>query len=103
MAPESTGDEYKVSAINTKNEVIDVIVRKCDHCNENVPTVGSCPDCNTEYMHTRTVENPGTGFIHFIYECSGCPPGKRKAQKVIKINDGNSSKGTRDDLIKSFL
>ncbi len=96
-------DEYKISAINTKNEVIDVVVCKCQHCNENVPKVGTCPDCNTEYMHTKTVENPETGFIHFIYECAGCPPGKRKAQKIIKINDGGGSDTKRDDLIKNFL
>ncbi len=103
MAAEVNSDEYIVSAINTKNEVIDVVVCKCDHCNENVPKVGTCPDCKTTYEHTKTVENPETGFIHFIYECSGCPPGKRKAQKIIRINDGNSSKNTRDDLIKNFL
>ncbi len=99
-------DEYVVSAVNTKNEVIDVVVGKCRHCEEIVPRVGKCPDCNTEYEHKNTVENPETGFIHFIYECSGCPPAKRKAQKIIKINDGNSSsnsKTKRDELIKSFF
>ncbi len=96
-------DSYTISAINTRNEVIDVVVCKCNHCNENVPVVGTCPDCHTPYDHVRTVENPETGFIHFVYECSGCPPGKRKAQKTIKINDGNSKSSTRDDLIKNFL
>ncbi len=103
MPIESKSDEYRLSAINTKNEVIDVVVCKCHHCSENVPKVGTCPDCNTPYEHTKTVENPETGFIHFIYECAGCPPGKRKAQKIIKINDGNTNKTTRDDLIKGFL
>jgi len=46
--------------------------------NEIVPIVGICSDCNTEYEHKNTVENPETGFIHFIYECSGCPPQKGK-------------------------
>lgn len=95
-------DEYSVSAINTKNEFIEVVVRKCQHCNEIVPKVGECSDCNTEYEHKKTVENPETGFIHFIYECSNCPPEKRKAQKIIKINDGNNRK-TSDDLITNFL
>lgn len=97
-------DEYIVSAINIKNEVIDVTIRKCGHCNEMVPKVGSCPDCNTEYIHMNTVENPETGFIHFIYECLGCPPSRRRAQKVIKINEGNSSKDdiTTRDLRKGF-
>ena len=97
-----SNDEYSLSAINTKNEVINVIVRKCHHCNEIVPKVGICQDCNTEYEHKNTVENPETGFIHFVYECSGCPPAKRKAQKIIKINDGNN-RNSRDDLIKNFL
>ena len=105
MAQESNSDEYTISAINTNNEVVDVVVCKCHHCNENVPKVGTCRDCKTAYEHVKTVENPDTGFIHFIYECSGCPPGKRKAQKVIKVNDGgsNSGKKTADDLIKGFL
>lgn len=103
MATESLCDEYTISAINTKNEVIDVVIRKCSHCNENVPRVEDCPDCKTEYMHTKTVENPDTGFIHFIYECSGCPPEKRRAQKILKVNDGNSNNNSRDDLIKNFL
>ena len=97
-----SNDEYSLSAINTKNEVISVVVRKCNHCNEIVPKVGICQDCNTEYEHKNTVENPETGFIHFVYECSGCPPAKRKAQKIIKINDGNN-RASRDDLIKNFL
>ena len=104
MPPELKSDEYILSAVNTKNEVMDIVVCKCGHCNEIVPKVGTCPDCNTEYQHKNTVENPETGFIHFIYECSGCPPEKRKAQKIIRINDGNSnSKNAKDSLIKSFF
>ncbi len=95
-------EEYSLSAINTKNEVIDVVVQKCLHCDEIIPKVGLCPDCNTKYEHKNTVENPETGFIHFVYECSGCPPSKRKAQKIIKINDGNV-RNSRDELIKNFL
>lgn len=97
-------DEYIVSAINIKNEAIDVKICKCGHCNEMVPKVGRCSECNTEYIHVNTVENPETGFMHFIYECSGCPPSRRRAQKVIKINEGNSSKDdiTTRDLRKGF-
>lgn len=96
-------DEYILSAINTKNEIIDVVVHKCSHCDENIPKVGYCPDCNTLYEHKNTVENPGTGFIHYVFECSGCPPAKRKAQKIFKVNDGSSNKTSRDELIKNFL
>ncbi|HEY9245767.1 MAG TPA: hypothetical protein VIO11_02865 [Candidatus Methanoperedens sp.] len=101
MSPEP--EEYTLSAINSRNEVIEVVVCKCGHCNENVPKVGLCPDCNTAYEHRNTVENPETGFIHFIYECLGCPPEKRKAQKIIKINDGGNNKKSSDDLVKNFL
>ncbi|GFO95848.1 hypothetical protein ig2599ANME_0029 [groundwater metagenome] len=97
--PELKSDEYILSAINTNNEVIDVVVRKCGHCNEIVPKVGICQDCNTEYCHKNTVENPETGFIHFIYECSGCPPAKRRAQKIIKINDGNNNNSTVNSIL----
>ncbi|KCZ70370.1 hypothetical protein ANME2D_03285 [Candidatus Methanoperedens nitroreducens] len=102
MPSEPNSDEYKLSAINTKNEVIDVVVCRCQHCNENVPKVGTCPDCSTTYEHKKTVENPETGFIHFIYECSGCPPDKRKAQKIIKISE-SSNRASTSDLIKSFF
>ncbi len=98
-------DEYTLSAITTRNEAIKVVVCKCGHCNEIVPKVGMCPECNTVYEHKNTVENPETGFIHFIYECSGCPPAKRKAQKIIKIIDGAdpTAKTKREDIIKSFF
>ncbi|MBU4301013.1 MAG: hypothetical protein KKB09_07410 [Nanoarchaeota archaeon] len=96
-------DQYTITALNTKNELIDVIVSKCKHCDETVPVVGICPDCRTVYEHVKTVENPETGFIHFVYECLLCPPGKRKAQKIIRVTDGNSNANTRDDLIKNFL
>lgn len=97
-------DRYDLSARNTKNEIIKVLVGLCTHCKEIVPYVGVCSGCNTAYEHTNTVENPETGFIHFIYECSGCPPNKRKAQKIIKIDDGNGDdRQSSDDLIKNFL
>lgn len=102
MSPEVKSDEYVLSATNSKNEVIDVVICKCQHCDEMVPKVGTCPDCNTVYEHKNTVENPETGYLHFIYECSGCPPGNRKAQKIIKINEGGGSSKS-DDLIKSFF
>ena len=82
--------DYTIKAFNSSNEIIDVLVGRCKgHCDEIIPRVGICADCNTEYMHVNTVENPETGFIHFVYECSGCPPAKRKAQKVIRITDGD--------------
>ena len=101
----SEDETPRIDLNGTRNEVINVPVRKCDHCNEIVLMVGSCSACNTGYVHKNTVENPETGFIHFIYECSGCPPARRKAQKIIKINDGNNGNGRQssDDLIRNFL
>lgn len=103
MEPETESDEYVISALNTKNEVIDVTVSKCEHCNEIVPVVGICGDCDTTYVHKHTLENPDTGFIHFIYECEGCPPDKRKAQKTIKVNEGNGRTESTDTIVNSFL
>lgn len=91
----------KRSALNAKNEVIEVYFKKCSHCTEDVLVVGPCPDCNTEYDHVKTVENPETGFIHFVYACSGCPPEKRKAQKIIKIYE--PPRKSTDELMKNFL
>ena len=103
MSDNGSGENIsKYLALNTKNEKIEVTVRKCDHCNEMVPIVEICSGCKTAYKHTNTVENPDTGFIHFVYECSGCPPDKRKAQKIIKIYDGND-RVSSDNLIKDFL
>jgi len=103
MSAELKNEEYKISAINTRNEYISVLVWKCPHCNELVPKVGICNDCKTEYVHKSTFENHETGYIHYLYECSGCPPDKRKAQKVIKIDEGNNKKSKRDDLMRDFL
>ena len=76
--------EYKLTALNTQNHLIDIIVHECQHCHELVPKVGNCPLCGTAYNHLQTIENFQTGFLHYIYECSGCPEDRRKAQKVIK-------------------
>lgn len=103
MEPDIDNKEYAISALNTRNEVIDVKVSKCSHCNEIVPVVGMCGDCNMAYVHTQTLENPDTGFLHFIYECAGCPPDKRKAQKTIKINEGNGRTESTDQIVNSFL
>lgn len=103
MAAELEEAAYKLFAINTKNEPIEVYVERCGHCNENVPKVGICSDCKTEYAHIKTVENPETGFIHYIYECSGCPPEKRKAQKILKVGDDNDAVKRKHDLAKGFF
>jgi len=57
-------DEYSLSAINTTNEVINVVVRKCLHCNEMVPIVGICSDCSTD-MNTKYSGEPGNRFYPF--------------------------------------
>jgi len=42
------------------------------HCNQLIPYVGDCKDVKT-------------GFLHYIFECSGCHEGERTAQKTIKF------------------
>jgi len=103
MEPDIESKEYVISALNTNNVVIDVTVSMCEHCNEIIPVVGTCDDCGTAYVHKRTLENPDTGFIHFIYECEGCPPDKSKAQKIIKVNEGNGRTESTDRIVNSFL
>jgi len=99
--------EYKLTVLNARNDLIDIVVHECEHCHELIPKVGDCPECGTAYNHLKTVENFKTGFLHYIYECSGCPEDKRKAQKTIKLIDVvdenrlNIRKNLADDFLKS--
>jgi len=98
--------EFKLTALNTSNDIVEVMVHECLHCRELVPKVGVCPACNTPYTHLSTVENFETGFLHYIYEC-GCPAGERKTQKILKITEVvdesriNVRKNLADDFLKS--
>lgn len=100
-------NEFKLTAVDRYNNVMEIFVHECPECNELVPKVGNCPTCGTSYTHTRTVEDFKTGFLHFIYECSGCPEEERKAQKAIKFtevvdeNKLNVRKNLVDDFLKS--
>ncbi len=98
-----SNDEFKISALNLKNELIDVILHECDHCHQPVPKVGTCINCGTEYKHCSTFENYETGFIHYLYECEGCPESSKKAQKVIKVVENSEKRQQDEDLIKSFF
>ncbi len=99
--------EYKLTAVDRFNHIIEVHVHECQDCRELVPKVGNCPSCGTPYTHTKTVEDFKTGFLHYIYECSGCPVEERKAQKVIKFTEVvdesrlNVRKNLADDFLKS--
>lgn len=57
---------------------------ECTHCKEIIPKVGTCADCQTQYEHWKTIEEEETGFLHFIYRCSGCIGDAQKAQKILK-------------------
>ncbi len=98
--------EFVVSAVNTRNELIEVTIHQCPHCEENIPKVGICTSCGTPYKHLKTFEDFETGFIHYIYECQGCPPDKRMGQKIIKFTDNGSGRDstlTSDELVEDFL
>ncbi len=99
--------EFKFTALDKYNNIIEVIVHECLHCRELIPKVGNCPQCGTPFGHTTTVEDFETGFLHYIYECSGCPANERKAKKVLKVtevvdeNRINIRKNLADDFLKS--
>ncbi|MDF1498078.1 MAG: hypothetical protein P1P85_01820 [Patescibacteria group bacterium] len=89
---------------SNKNKVENIWFKKCNHCQEKIPDVGACSECGTDYIHIHTVENYETGFLHFIYTCSGCAEDQRKAQKVVKINNGNGDATNKVyELVKDFL
>ena len=105
--PKKKKTEFKLTAIDKYENVMTVFVHECPECSELVPVVGNCPMCGTSYAHTRTIEDFKTGFLHYIYECGGCPEKERKAQKVIKFtelvdeNRLNVRKNLVDDFLKS--
>ncbi len=105
--PKKKKTEFKLTAVDRYNKVIEVIVHECLDCRELVPKVGDCPQCGTAYKHTRTVEDFKTGFLHYIFECNGCPAEERKAQKIIKFTEVvdesrlNIRKNLADDFLKS--
>lgn len=98
--------EFKLTALNTDNDIVEITVHECPVCRELIPKVENCPACNTPYVHLNTVENFKTGYLHYIYEC-GCPEHERKAQKILKITEVvdesriNIRKNLADDFLKS--
>ena len=104
MAEPKKKKEFKMTALNTDNNIVDVTVHECAHCSELIPKVGNCPDCGSAYTHLNTVENFETGYMHYIYEC-GCPPAQRKAQKILKITEvvDESRINIRKNLVDDFL
>lgn len=98
--------EYKLTALNTDNNMVEVVVHECQHCRELIPKVGDCPLCGAAYTHLSTVENFKTGYLHYIYECC-CPEERRKAQKILNITEVvdesrlNIRKNLADDFLKS--
>ncbi len=105
--PRKKKTEFKLTAVDRNNKIVDVVVHECIDCSELIPKVGNCPSCGTAYVHKKTVEDFKTGFLYYIYECSGCPPEERKAQKVIKFTEVvdesrlNLRKNLADDFLKS--
>ncbi|MCL7414986.1 MAG: hypothetical protein M8349_02845 [ANME-2 cluster archaeon] len=99
-------NETKITVMNNKNIVEDIYFKECHHCSENIPVVGTCTTCGTDYIHIRTFENYETGFLHFVYTCSGCPEDHRKAQKMVKIYEGNGNGDATSkahELAQNFL
>lgn len=97
--------EYRLTALTTDNTIIEVVVHECEHCHELIPNVGECSQCGTPYNHLKTIEDFKTGFLHYIYECTGCPEEERKAKKIIKLTEvvDESRLNIKKDLADSFL
>lgn len=100
----------KLTVLDSKNTRVEIPFYECNHCNELIPDVGDCRDCGTSYDHQKTVDNFNTGFLHYIYECSGCPEDQRTAQKIIKFPHGieekaikSSKESRRKELADDFL
>lgn len=97
----------RVTVLTSKNTVENIFFEDCCHCSEKVPVVGKCSVCGTDYEHLRTIDNYETGFLHYIFSCSGCPEDQRKAQKILKVYEvsgGNNEASSRArELTKSFL
>jgi hypothetical protein len=104
MEPEAK-KYYTRTVLDSSNNTMEIPFYECQHCRQMIPKVDECKDCGCPYSHLTTVENFETGCLHFIYECSGCPEDKRKAQKIIKIiEDIHKSKSNRaKDLADDFL
>ena len=98
--------EFKITALNKDNNIVEIVVHECLHCSELIPKVENCPNCGAPYIHQNTIENFRTGYLHYIYEC-GCPPEQRRAQKILKITEVvdesriNIRKNLADDFLKS--
>lgn len=91
-----------VTVMTSKNTIESIYFEDCSHCTEKIPVVGQCSSCGTDYEHLRTVENYENGFLHYIYECSGCPEDQRKAKKVIKIHEGVTENGEATSKAKEL-
>lgn len=91
MLTEKPKNRTLITVVNNKNAIEDVYFEECNHCTEKIPVVGVCSTCGTDYIHMRTFEDYETGFLHYIFTCSGCPEDQRKARKVVKIYEGNGN------------
>ncbi|HLB72001.1 MAG: hypothetical protein OIN88_05560 [Candidatus Methanoperedens sp.] len=96
--------EFRLTAVDRYDNVMQIFVHECPECSELVPKVGKCPSCGTAYAHKKTIEDFKTGYLHYIYECS-CPGEMRKAQKVIKFTEvvDEARLNVRKNLVDDFL
>lgn len=96
--------------LDSNKNMVEISFIECQHCNQMIPDVGMCRDCGTPYNHLKTVEDFKTGFLHYIFECSGCPEGNRTARKIIKFpeivdekSEEKSKESRRKQLADDFL
>jgi hypothetical protein len=100
--------ECNLTVLDSKKNKVEIPFFECNHCDQLIPDVGECGDCGTPYKHLKTVEDFETGFLHYIFECSGCPEGERTARKILKFkeeekNNESSKESRRKELADDFL
>lgn len=102
-------NERNFTVLDSKKNRVEIPFYECEHCNQSIPDVGDCKDCGTSYKHLKTVEDFKTGFLHYIFECSGCPEAERTARKIIKFKEDeekikeSSKESRRKELADDFL
>jgi hypothetical protein len=101
--------ECNLTVLDSRNNKVEIPFFECNHCDQLIPDVGECGACGTAYKHLKTVEDFKTGFLHYIFECSGCPEDERTARKMLKFkgeeekNPESSKESRRKELADDFL
>lgn len=76
-------ENHKIVAIGPDGNMIEIPAYFCPKCEQYVPVVEDCSNCGGPHTHIYTKDEHEKNLVHYVYECNGCPPGKRKAKKSL--------------------